>query len=116
MTFSQLCNSKSEGYYTFRSDWNEYGGCIVLYVRDDIPSKLTPLKNSTVEGFFIELNLRKKKWLLCYTYNLNSSFISDHLNTIGNNIDLLSANYKKFFLTGDLNSKGHNGCLKGTVM
>ena len=85
-------------------------------MQDDIPSKLTPLKNSTVEGFFIELNLREKKWLLCYTYNLNSSFISAYLNAIGNNIDLLLANYKNFLLTGDLNGKGHNGCLKGTVM
>ena len=30
-------------------------------MRDDIPSKFIPMKNSTTEGFFIELNLRKKK-------------------------------------------------------
>ena len=47
-----------EGYYTFRLDRNEFGGGILLYVRDDIPYKFIPMKNSTIEGFFIELNLR----------------------------------------------------------
>ena len=68
-------------------------------MRDDIPSKFIPMKNSTTEGFFIELNTRKKKWVLCCTYNPNCIFISDHLRTIGNNIDLLLANYENFFST-----------------
>ena len=78
-----------EGYHTFRLDRNQYGVGILLYVRDDIPTKFIPIKNSTIEGFFIELNLRKKKWLLCCTYNANRSFISVRLSTIGNNINLL---------------------------
>ena len=82
-------------------------------MRDDIPSKFIPMKNSTTEGFFIELNWKlKKKWLLYCTYYPNRSFISDHLSTIGNNIDLLLANYENFFLMGDLNVEGHNGFLK----
>ena len=70
------------------------------------------MKNSTIEGFFIELNLRKKKWLSCCTYNPNHSFMSDHLSTIGNNIDLQLENYENFLLMGDLNVEGHNGFLK----
>ena len=50
-----------ERYYTFRLDLNKYGGGILLYVPDEIPSKLIPMKNSTIEGFFMELNLRRKK-------------------------------------------------------
>ena len=87
-------------------------GAVYYYTCDDIPSKIIPMKNSTIEGFFIELNLGKKKWLLCCTYNPNRSFILDHLNTVGNNIDLLLANYENFFLMGDLNVKGHHGFLK----
>ena len=49
-----------EGYHTFRLDRNEYGGGILQYVRDDIPSKFIPMRNSTIEGFFIELNSRKR--------------------------------------------------------
>ena len=70
------------------------------------------MKNSTIESFFIELNLRKKKWLLCCTYNPSRSFISDHLSTIGNNTDLLLANNEHFFLMGDLNVEGHDGVFK----
>ena len=35
----------TEIYYTFRLDPNEYGGGILLYLQDDIPSKLIPMKN-----------------------------------------------------------------------
>ena len=101
-----------EGYHTFRLDRNEYGGGILLYVRDDIPSKFIPMKNSTIESFFIELNLRKKKWILCCTYNPKRSFISGGLSITGNNIDLLLANYENFFLIGDLNVEVHHGFLK----
>ena len=45
----------------FRSDRNAKGGGILIYVRDDIPCKLIPMRNSTIEGFFIEPKLRKKK-------------------------------------------------------
>ena len=65
------------------------------------------MKNSTIEDFVIELNLRKKKWLLCCTHNPNHSFISDHLSTIGNNIDFQLVNYENFFLMGDLKVEGH---------
>ena len=101
-----------EGYHTFRLEKNEYGGGILLYVRDDISSKFVPMKNSTIEFFFIELNLGKKKWLLCCTYNPCRSLISNHSSTIRNNIDLLLANYENFFLMDDLNIESHNGFLK----
>ena len=49
----------------FRLDRNEYGDGILVYVREDIPSKLIPMKNRSIESFFIEQDLRTKKWLLC---------------------------------------------------
>ena len=62
----------------FKSDRNANGGGISTYVREDIPCKLIPMRNGTVEGFFIELKLKKKKWLLCYSYNPHRRFISNH--------------------------------------
>ena len=53
------------GYNIFRSDRNAKGAGILMFVRDYIPCKLIPMRNSTIEGFFIELKLRKKNWLLC---------------------------------------------------
>ena len=32
----------------------------MLYVREDIPSKLLLIDNQPIEGFYIETNLRKK--------------------------------------------------------
>ena len=34
-----------EGNCVFRLDWNEYGGGVLVDVREDIPSKLIPMKN-----------------------------------------------------------------------
>ena len=48
----------------FRSDRNSYGGGILVYVREDIPCKLIPMTNCSIEGFFIELNLMAHKLFL----------------------------------------------------
>ena len=64
------------GYSTpFRLDRNAHGGGILLYVREDIPSKLLLVEENLIEGFFVEINLRnKKKWLLSYSYNPKKNF------------------------------------------
>ena len=43
----------------YRFDRNGNGGGILLYIREDIPSKLI-LTKMTIEGFFVEISLRKK--------------------------------------------------------
>ena len=43
----------------YRFDRNGNGGGILLYIREDITSKLI-LTKMTIEGFFVEINLRKK--------------------------------------------------------
>ena len=55
----------------YRLDRNAHGGGILLYVREDIPLKLlkgTEFKGN-LEAMFVEINLRKKKWLLSCSYN-----------------------------------------------
>ena len=44
----------------YRLDRNDKGGGILVYVREDIPSKLIS-QFPNAEGFFLEINLRKKK-------------------------------------------------------
>ena len=52
-----------EGFTTpYRLDRNGSGGGILVFIREDIPSKLIPTDFSKREGFFLELNLQKKKW------------------------------------------------------
>ena len=69
---------KIEGYTTYRLDRNSNGGCILLYVREDIPSTLLNTE-LLIEGFCIEISIRKNKWLLVCTYNPNKNLISNHL-------------------------------------
>ena len=88
----------------YRFDRNGNGGGIHLYIREDIPSKLI-LTKMTIEGFFVEISLRKKEWVLCSSYNPKTSLISKHLNEIGKNLDLLLSKYDNFMLIGDLNAE-----------
>ena len=44
----------------YRLDRNKHGGGIILYIREDIPSKLIESEGN-IESLFVELNIRKKK-------------------------------------------------------
>ena len=74
-----------EGYtQPFRRDRNINGGGILIYVKEGIPSrehKMTPIVEN-LEGIFLEINLRKTKWLLFGGYNNCKSNISEFLNSI----------------------------------
>ena len=65
----------------YRFDRNGKGGGILLYIWVDIPSKLIENK-MTIEGLFVEINLRKKKYLLCCSHNPKKSLMSNHLTLI----------------------------------
>ena len=61
-----------DGFCTpYRLDRNINGGGIMIYIRDDIANKEVRSQTVTIdlEGIFVEINLRKKKWLLFAGYN-----------------------------------------------
>ena len=61
-----------EGYSKpFRFDRNRNGGGVLLYIREDIPCKELKFHSlpENIEGIFVEINLRKTKWLLFATYH-----------------------------------------------
>ena len=71
-----------------------HGGGIFLYIREDIPSKMLkfePVQNN-FEGFFVEINLRKKKWLLPCSNNLNRKNIVNHVKIISTELDQFNPN------------------------
>ena len=86
----------------YRLDWNCHGGGILVYVREDIPSKLIEMKSSS-ESISIELKLRRKKWLVNCSCNANNSDICDHLRSLGKSLNTLLTNYDKVLLMGDFN-------------
>ena len=67
-----------EGYSEpYHFDGSRNGGGVLIYVREDIPHKLlTDHKLShDIEGIFVELNLRKNKWLLGHITHLVNQIV-----------------------------------------
>ena len=66
-------NSISKPY---RVDSNSKEGGILLYITEGIISKSIPdsLNSNNLEYLLVEINLRKKKWLLVCCYNPHKKF------------------------------------------
>ena len=83
----------------YRLDRNRNGGGILIYVREDIPSK--ELKRHTfpndIEGIFIEINIRKQKWLVLGTYHPPSQPDMYYFHQLGNALDIYNQIYEKLF-------------------
>ena len=75
----------------FRLDRNRRGGGILLYIREDIPSKDLLLHNlpDDIEGMFVEITLRKKKWLLFASYHPPSQSDDYYFQCVSNALLLI---------------------------
>ena len=89
----------------YRFDRNSKEGGLLFYVREDIPSKIIFVLKLPIEGFLIEVNVCRKKWLLGCFYNPHKTYISDFFKEISKASDLTTANYERLFIMSDLNSK-----------
>ena len=91
----------------FRLDRNANGGGVLIYVRDDITCR--ELKNhpplNNLEGIFLELNLKKSKWLLFGGYNPSKENIAYFVKTLSPVLDHYMPKYDHFILLGDFNSE-----------
>ena len=59
-----------------------------------------------IEAFFIEINLKGNKWLICCSYNPNRTFASNHLDHIAKGINTYSKKYEKILLMRDFINVG----------
>ena len=77
----------------FCLDRNSNGRRILLYVREDNPSKVLDNTNlgSEIEAMFVEITLRKIKWLINFSYNPHKADIKTHLKALRKNLDLQSS-------------------------
>ena len=98
----------------YRLDRNRKEGGIILYVREDIFSKLinSSCTNHDKEYFLVELNLRKQKWLIICNYNPHKTRIKGYLECISKEIDSHSSKYDNFLLLGDFNSEPTEEAMK----
>jgi len=97
---------KIDGYsIPYRLDRTSNGGGVMVYVREDIPSKL--LNKHTflcgTEGVFVEINLRKTKWLLLGAYRPPSLNLGNFLDSVSRALDVYLKSYDNFLLAGDFN-------------
>ena len=96
----------------YRLDRDRNGGGVFNYFCENIPNK--KLENhiaNDIHGMFIELNLRKTKWLLlgCYhpPYKSNNCFFYDTKN----DFNKLREKHAKCIIVGDFNSEYSKTCL-----
>ena len=81
----------------FRLDLDKNGRGIMLFV------KLLSVENHPMEGFYVEINLPKTKWLHCCFYNPNRCKIDFHLENLNRSLSLYSLDYENFIIIGDFN-------------
>ena len=104
-----------EGYTKpYSLDRNRNGSGVVIYVREDIPSKELSKHTFTknIEGLFVEINLTKLLLFGTYhsthpEYGLNDY---DYFEQVGLALDVYS-NYDKFLLAGDFNVEENQNSL-----
>ena len=96
-----------EGYSKpIRLDRNCHSGGILFFIRNDLPHKelgMHYLPNN-IDGIFLEITLRKNKWLILGGYNPHKENISYFLNSIGKELDKFLPSYENILILGDFNS------------
>ena len=102
-----------DGYSVpFRFDRNKNGGGILLYIRQDIPSKLLSTYQD-IEGFSVEINLRgNEKWLLSCSCNPKKVQISNHLAELSKSTDLCLTKDDQLLFLGDFNAGVEDSTIK----
>ena len=87
-----------------RLDRNRDGGGITLFILSDVIAKAISTDKNPFESFYVELNFRKKQWLLNCSYNPNNNNIESHRNCLSRSTHSFSSKYENIILLGDFNS------------
>ena len=64
-----------------------------MLCQKDIPVKLLSVETLPTESFFVEINLRVKKWLVSCSYNPHKDNICNHLQMLSTSLDLYLSQY-----------------------
>ena len=89
----------------YRFDRNKYGGGVMIFISEDIPSKLVSKHTlpDDIEGMVIEINLKKTKWLILGTYHPPHQPDDYFFKAVGNALDQYLKTYETFLLLRDFN-------------
>ena len=90
-------------YIPIRLDRTANGGGLLLFLRQDLPSKPLNQLGEVIECIVREVTIYKKKWLIMGMYNPNRTMISKQLSILGQNLDHYLSCYDNICLFGDFN-------------
>ena len=95
-----------DGYRSVRLDRDNHGGGILFFIRDDLPCKELKLHTlpNDIEAIFIEITIRKVKYLIMGAYNPHKDKISYFLKHVSEELDKFLSSYENIILLGDFNS------------
>ena len=98
------------GYRMFQCDRNCFGGSLYLYVKDSIVSKQlnSHKENIDIDEIYLEINIRKRKWLIIGTYKPPSQNDALLLENLSNNLSTYLKDYGNILLLGDFNLTPEN--------
>ena len=101
---------KITGFKIFRYDHNRFGGGLLLYVNDKIPSKFLDKHSisTDIELIAVEFHQNKRQWLSLCVYkppNQNDSVFVEAISAITNEY---SAQYEHIVIFGDFNTSVEN--------
>ena len=88
-----------------RLDRTDRGGEILLFVRENLITRLLSRHSfpHDIEILLTELNLIKKKWIVCCCYNPHKNLVNYHLQELAKGIQIYSKDYDDILLMGDFN-------------
>ena len=90
----------------FTEHRNDKGGGLILYINEDIPCRRIPVNFvPKIEAIVLEINLKKRKWLLLGIYNPHKNMTKTFLSSIGDKLNEFSLKYENIIILGDFNSE-----------
>ena len=105
---------KINGYKTIRRDRDSFGGDLIFYINEQVPSKVLTLESipRDIEIILLDFTVKKQKWL-CIGLNKppsqNEKYFLDHLSKA---LGRLTYQYDKTILIGDFNFTAENNNLE----
>ena len=105
---------KINGYKAIRTDRDGFGGGLIFYINEQIPSKVLTFESipRDIKIILLDFTAKNWKWLCIGLHKLpsqNEKYFLDHLsNTLGQ----LSCQYDKAILIGDFNLTVENNNLE----
>ena len=95
----------------FRLGRDNNGGGIMLFISKDIQCKLLSVENAPKEDFYIEVNLRKTKWLFCCSYYPIRYKIDLHLEKLNEGLASYSSHYESFIIIREVNVETNDSAI-----